>query len=127
MSARRRRSTIMGMTTADLPAATERRLTRAHDGRVIAGVCEGAARYFDVDPVIFRVVLAVLTIFGGAGLVIYALAWVLIPDEGSAQTRIEHWLHAGHHDFRQVLLLALLAVCVVIFLGNTDVFGRPDR
>jgi phage shock protein PspC (stress-responsive transcriptional regulator) len=112
------------MTTADLPAGAERRLSRAHDGRVIAGVCQGAARYFDLDPVIPRIVLAVLTVFGGAGVVIYALAWLLIPDEGSPQTRLERWLRGGRQDFRRVLLLAVVAVCVVVFLANSNIFAH---
>lgn len=111
-------------TTADTPAGTGRRLTRARDGRVIAGVCQGAARYFDVDPVIFRIVLAVLTVFGGAGLLIYALAWVFVPDEGSPQTHLERWLRGGHVDFRRGLLIALLAICIVIFLANTNIFAH---
>jgi phage shock protein PspC (stress-responsive transcriptional regulator) len=119
-----RHGTIDAMTTSDMPTATERRLTRAREGRVIAGVCQGAARHFDVDPVIFRIVLAVLTVFGGAGVVMYALCWVFIPEEGSPETRIERWLHGGHDDLRRILLLAAIAICVVIFLSNTNIFAH---
>jgi phage shock protein PspC (stress-responsive transcriptional regulator) len=91
---------------------------------VIAGVCQGAARYFDIDPVILRVVLAVLTVFGGAGFVIYALAWLLIPDENRTETHLERWLHTGHIEFRQAVLVISIAICLVIFLANVNVFAH---
>ncbi|HVV76084.1 MAG TPA: PspC domain-containing protein [Mycobacteriales bacterium] len=112
------------MTTADMPSGVPRRLTRSREGRIIAGVCQGAAQHFDIDPVIFRIVLAVLTVFGGAGVVIYALCWLLIPDEGSPQTGLERWLHSGHDDLRRIILLAVIAICVVIFLSNTNIFAH---
>ncbi|MGN6474308.1 MAG: PspC domain-containing protein [Mycobacteriales bacterium] len=111
------------MTTADMPTV-ERRLTRARAGRVIAGVCQGAARYFDIDPVIFRIVLAVLTVFGGAGVVLYILSWLIIPEEGKPETRLERWLHGGRMDLRRVLLFVVIAICLVIFLSNTNIFAH---
>jgi phage shock protein PspC (stress-responsive transcriptional regulator) len=87
-------------------------------------VCQGAAHYFDIDPVIFRIVLAVLTVFGGAGVVMYALCWAFIPEAGSPETRVERWLHRGHDDLRRVLLLAAIAICIVIFLSNTNIFAH---
>src|SRR5437764_4065122 len=70
---------IVVMSTTEMPTAEDRRLTRSHDDRIIAGVCGGVARYLDIDPVIPRIGLAVLAVFGGAGLIVYALAWLLIP------------------------------------------------
>jgi phage shock protein PspC (stress-responsive transcriptional regulator) len=50
---------------------------------MIAGVAAGAANYFGIDVTIVRIVLAVLALFGGAGVPLYLAAWLLIPDEGS--------------------------------------------
>lgn len=61
---------------------SERQLRRTREGRIVAGVCSGAGRYFGVDPNIIRLALAVFTLFGGAGVGVYALAWILIPEEG---------------------------------------------
>jgi len=46
---------------------------------IIAGVCAGIAEYFDIDPVIVRLIW-VLAIFGwGFGILAYLLAWIIIP------------------------------------------------
>jgi phage shock protein PspC (stress-responsive transcriptional regulator) len=50
------------------------------DDRVIAGVCSGIAEYLNVDTTLVRVITAVLTVFGGSGILIYLIAWVVMPD-----------------------------------------------
>jgi phage shock protein PspC (stress-responsive transcriptional regulator) len=47
---------------------------------MVAGVASGLALFFDVDPVLVRLGLAALCVFGGAGLVLYAAGWILIPE-----------------------------------------------
>lgn len=58
-----------------------RQLRRTKQGRMIAGVCSGVGQYFGIDPNIIRVALAVLTLFGGAGIAAYAIGWLLLPEE----------------------------------------------
>ncbi|GGF55197.1 hypothetical protein GCM10011519_31350 [Marmoricola endophyticus] len=67
--------------TTPTPAATApRRLTRAADDRMIAGVCGGLARYADVDATLVRVLAVVLLVVGVFPVVVaYALLWVLMP------------------------------------------------
>jgi len=64
------------------PEPEQRRMTRPRDDRVFAGVCKGLGRYFNVDPVLFRVAAVALIFFGGAGLLLYIAAVLLIPNEG---------------------------------------------
>ncbi|CAM3810389.1 PspC domain-containing protein [Nocardioides zeicaulis] len=59
------------------------RLRRSVTDRHVAGVAGGLARHLDVDPIIVRVVLVVAIFFGGAGLLAYIGAWVLVPEEGT--------------------------------------------
>jgi phage shock protein PspC (stress-responsive transcriptional regulator) len=47
---------------------------------MVTGVAGGLGEYFRVDPVIFRVLFAVLSFFGGVGLLLYLLCWLLIPE-----------------------------------------------
>jgi phage shock protein C len=56
-----------------------------HD-RMLAGVAAGIARYLGVDVTIVRIILAVLTVVGGAGVPVYLAGWLLIPEEGAAQS-----------------------------------------
>ncbi|WP_410537003.1 PspC domain-containing protein [Streptomyces sp. KL2] len=58
------------------------RLTRSRRHKVVAGVCGGLGRHYELDPVIFRVPLAVLSVVGGLGLLFYGFAWLLVPLEG---------------------------------------------
>ncbi|MCD9142863.1 PspC domain-containing protein [Streptomyces albireticuli] len=60
-------------------------LRRSRDHKAVAGVCGGAGRCFDLDPVVFRVVLGVLSVTGGLGLIFYGFAWLLIPLEGEEE------------------------------------------
>jgi phage shock protein C len=46
---------------------------------VVAGVCGGLGEYFSIDPVLVRIVWIVLSLAGGAGLLLYILAWILVP------------------------------------------------
>jgi phage shock protein PspC (stress-responsive transcriptional regulator) len=73
------RPTIEQPTVAAPPP---RRLYRARDDRVLAGVCGGIAKYFNIDPVLVRVGAVALVFLGGAGLLAYVAAFLLIPNEG---------------------------------------------
>jgi phage shock protein C len=53
---------------------------------VIAGVCGGLGRYFNTDAVWFRLGFVVLTIAGGAGLLIYLIAWLIIPEAAPGES-----------------------------------------
>ena len=59
-------------------------LVRRRDNRIIAGVCSGLADYAGIDVNLLRVVVALVTLFTvGTGVLAYAIAWIVIPDEGS--------------------------------------------
>ncbi len=61
----------------------EKRLYRSSRNRVLAGVCGGLGEYFRVDPVIIRLLAVIFTIMGGAGLIAYIIAMIVIPSEDS--------------------------------------------
>jgi phage shock protein PspC (stress-responsive transcriptional regulator) len=60
-----------------------RQLCRPRHDRMLGGVAAGIADYLDVDVTIIRIVFAVLTFIGGAGVPVYLAGWLLIPEEGS--------------------------------------------
>jgi len=58
-------------------------LVRSRKGRMLAGVCAGFADYFSLDVTLVRVIWAVVSLItGGAGVLAYLAAWVIIPAEG---------------------------------------------
>jgi phage shock protein C len=61
--------------------AQTRKLYRSRTDRKLAGVCGGLAQYFNLDATLIRVLFIVLTVLGGAGLVIYAAMWIIVPKE----------------------------------------------
>jgi phage shock protein PspC (stress-responsive transcriptional regulator) len=66
---------------ATAAAGAQRRLTRSSSDRVLGGVAGGLGRYFDIDPIIFRIGFVVLTIAGGAGILAYLAAWLFVPED----------------------------------------------
>lgn len=56
-----------------------KRLCRNKKDAKLAGVCAGLGDYFDIDPVIVRLVF-LLTIFWGAGIFAYIIAWIIVPE-----------------------------------------------
>ena len=58
-----------------------KRLFRSRKERILGGVCGGLGNYLNVDPVLIRVVWAILFFAAGAGLLAYILAWIIIPEE----------------------------------------------
>jgi phage shock protein C len=66
-------------------------LVRTRDGRIVAGVCSGLARYFGIDANLIRAILAVVTVFSaGFGALAYLAAWVVIPEEGENSSIAEN-------------------------------------
>jgi phage shock protein PspC (stress-responsive transcriptional regulator) len=62
----------------------KKRLYRSLDNRKIAGVCGGLADYFDIDATMVRLAWVIFTLAGGAGILAYIIAWILIPDQQKA-------------------------------------------
>lgn len=56
-----------------------KRLYRSNKDKVIAGVCGGLGEYFGIDPVIIRLIWVIFALCGGAGILAYLIAWLIIP------------------------------------------------
>lgn len=98
--------------TAEQPTTAQataepRRLYRSRSDRVISGVCGGLARYLNVDPVIVRVVAVALIFAGGAGLLLYAAAFLLVPNEGEGGG-------PGEAPRRAFVIAGVIVLCIAI-------------
>jgi len=57
-----------------------KKLCRNANDKVIAGVCSGIGEYFDLDPVLIRVIWVVFALAAGSGVIAYLIAWMIIPE-----------------------------------------------
>jgi phage shock protein PspC (stress-responsive transcriptional regulator) len=97
------------------------RLVRRSDGRMIAGVCKGIADHFGIEPVIVRIAFVVAACFGGAGLVAYAAAWLLIPEEGDAMSVGERVIR--EHRWGRIAGCVLIAIAISVIARPVFWFG----
>ena len=97
------------------------RLRRSRSNRRIAGVAGGLARHLDIDPIIVRVALVVLAFFGGAGLLVYGVCWLIVPIDGSDEASVRLDSRS-----RSVALVIVGGLAVLALLGDSlGGFGFP--
>jgi phage shock protein PspC (stress-responsive transcriptional regulator) len=96
---------------------------RSITDRHVAGVAGGLGRYFDIDPLIFRVVFVTLAVFGGSGLLLYAIGWLLVPEDGDTESEVSRLVN-GRATPKIVggIILAVVGLAVVGNFARTG-FG----
>ena len=62
----------------------QRRLERSTNDRWLGGVCGGLAHYFDIDPIIVRLIFIVAFFGFGTGLLVYGVLWLVMPPAATA-------------------------------------------
>src|SRR5918999_136411 len=107
---------------AETPATGE--LRRSRSNRMLAGVAGGLGAYFELHPPVFRVSFVVLTLMGGAGILIYVAAALVMPDEGKQDS-------AATAAFRRrrpwvLVVLGLMAVVLLALLSEVPVWPQGD-
>ncbi|MFI8302443.1 PspC domain-containing protein [Streptomyces sp. NPDC085927] len=91
------------------------RFRRDRRHQMLGGVCSGLGRQCDMDPVIFRITLAVLSATGGVGLIFYGFAWLLVPYEGEEENEIRRLL-TGRVDGHTLAAILFALVGCGVFL-----------
>jgi phage shock protein C len=65
------------------------RLYRSRSEKMIAGVSGGLGEYFDVDPVLIRLLFVVTAFISGVGILAYIVLWIVVPLEGDSSSRVD--------------------------------------
>ncbi|MEU8077546.1 PspC domain-containing protein [Catellatospora citrea] len=90
-------------------------LIRPRHGRYLAGVCGALGRATKTDPLLWRVLIGVLAVFG-VGIVVYLAAWLLTPAEGDSSSPVEALFGRGYSGTSSTLTL-VIGVLTVIMIG----------
>jgi phage shock protein C len=61
----------------------EKKLFRSQENRMIAGICGGIGEYFEIDPNLIRILWMLFSFAGGAGVLAYIVAYIIIPERSS--------------------------------------------
>lgn len=103
-------------------SATDRPpLVRLRRGRMLAGVAIGLARHLRIDVTLVRIAFVVLAFTGGAGVLAYLAAWVLLPEEEDADGGSTLWTVQRGAPFW--IGVGLLALAAIVLVEHTTPFG----
>src|SRR5256886_17496967 len=114
------------METTEIIHEEPKRLTRPREGRWLGGVCSGLARYFDLNPLIYRIAFVALALAGGTGILLYVAAWLVIPDEGEPDSIAAAALKQNRDKPSRAIGLAVLAFVAVLEIGRASRRGREE-
>jgi len=107
--------------------AEHKPLVRSKSDRWLGGVCVGLGRYFDLNPAIYRIAFAVLAFAGGTGILLYVAAWLVIPEEGAADSIAAAELRKQRDHPKRLLGLAVLAAIALAVLSSIHVWPSPGN
>jgi phage shock protein C len=79
---------------------TFKKLYRSKTYRVLAGVAGGLGEYFKIDPTIIRLIFVLLTVFGGGGILVYIILWILIPCESCINKNSEETIKDNAEELK---------------------------
>ncbi len=108
-----------------------KRLYRSVYNRVLAGVCGGLADYFDIDPIIVRLIFIIITIMGGGtGIILYLIGIFIIPKETELNNiDIDNRRSSNMSKSNQMLLYAGLIIIllgILISIDRLNIMIFPD-
>lgn len=104
-----------------------RRLTRPKGDRWLGGVASGLGAYFDLSPTIYRIAFVVLALAGGTGVLLYIVAWLVIPEEGAPDSIAGEELRKHRDRPRRLIGLAILGLAAILALSEAHVWPSPGN
>jgi phage shock protein PspC (stress-responsive transcriptional regulator) len=125
MDERGRRGDPAGMSEA-MGTTEIKRLERSRSDRMVAGVCGGLARYFDIHPAFYRIGFVVLTLLGGAGILLYIAAALVIPDEGREDSIATNAIRHRREQPWPLVGVVLVGVALVALISREALWPHGD-
>ena len=100
-----------------------KRLFKSRTNKIIAGVCGGLAEYFDVDPVIMRVLFVLLAFFGGSGFILYIACAIIMPKRVIDMAGLEAPVESRSTNARKLFGIALIIGGAIVLFSNLGLFS----
>jgi phage shock protein PspC (stress-responsive transcriptional regulator) len=104
-----------------------RRLTRPKQGRWLGGVAAGLGDYFDLSPTIYRIAFVALALAGGTGVLLYIAAWLVMPEDGAADSIAAVELKKHRDRPRRLIGLGVLGLIAILTLSESHVWPTPGN
>jgi len=104
-----------------------RRLARPKGDRWLGGVASGLGAYFDLSPTIYRIAFVVLALAGGTGVLLYVVAWLVIPEEGAPDSIAGEELRKHRDHPRRLLGLAIVGLAAILALSSAHFWPSPGN
>ena len=79
----------------------EKRLYRSETDKMIGGVCGGLAEYFGIDSTVVRLVFALIVIYGGTGLILYIILWIVMPTKSNSNLSSEKIMASNTKEIKE--------------------------
>lgn len=79
------------------------KLFRSEKDRMIGGVCGGLAEYFSIDSTIVRLIFALIVIYGGSGLILYIILWIVVPTEAQVKQSPEEVVKSNTEEIKKTV------------------------
>ncbi len=100
-----------------------KRLFKSRTNKIIAGVCGGLAEYFDVDPVIMRILFVLLAFFGGSGFILYIACAIIMPKRVIDVAGMETPVESRSTNARKLFGIALIIGGAIVLFSNLGLFS----
>ncbi|HBB64430.1 MAG: phage shock protein C [candidate division WS6 bacterium GW2011_GWC1_33_20] len=78
-----------------------KKLYRSETDRMIGGVCGGLGEYFGIDSTIVRLLFALIVLYGGTGLLLYIILWIVVPTRSSSNITSEDVMSKNTEEIKE--------------------------
>jgi len=78
-----------------------KKINRSETDKIIGGVAGGLGEFFDIDPAIFRLLFILATVFGGSGVIVYIVLWLIIPSASSTKSFSEESIRDNADEMQE--------------------------
>lgn len=81
----------------------QKKLYRSETDKILGGVCGGLAEYFGIDSAIVRLVFVLILVYGGSGLFVYIILWIVLPTQSTTYTSSDDVISENSKEIKETI------------------------